>query len=72
MNDLLVCDTPETISAYRLLALRSMLNLEIKGMKRSRGPSAFAMVKSQFGFKGSKQKVAAEFEKYLRDNGILV
>lgn len=72
MNETLVCDTPETINAYRLLALRSMLSLELKGMKRSRGQSAFAMVKSQFGFKGSKEKVAAQFEKYLRDNGILV
>jgi hypothetical protein len=72
MNELLVCDTPDTINAYRLLALRSMLKLELKGMKRSRGPSAFAMVKTQFGFKGSKASVSEQYEKYLRDNGILV
>lgn len=42
---------------YRLLALRGALKLECLGMKRSRGPSAFSIVKREFGFKGTKQAV---------------
>jgi len=53
--------TGEAIQLYRLCALRSMLLLEIVGMRR-RGPSAYSSLKKQFGLKGSKEKVLAQLE----------
>lgn len=66
-----VIDTPEGIDAYRLLALRQALKLEIKGLRRSRGPSAFAMIKKEQNLKGSKAKVLEQYEKILREKGVL-
>jgi hypothetical protein len=43
-----------------------MLQLEIKGMHRSRSPSAYSMLK-KMGFKGSRVKVLAELNEW-RDN----
>jgi anion-transporting ArsA/GET3 family ATPase len=67
---MIVCDTPEKITAFRLLALRSALGLEIKGLKR-RGQSVFSIVKREFSLKGSKQSVYDQFEALLRTKGIL-
>jgi hypothetical protein len=50
-------DTPEKLALWRLLTLKQALILEIKGMKRSRGPSAHSILKSQYGYKGSRQAV---------------
>jgi hypothetical protein len=68
---MIVCDTPEKIAAFRLLALRGALALEIKGLKR-RGQSASAIIKRGFNLKGNKQSVANQFEAILRELGILV
>lgn len=54
------------IDLARVLTLRSMLKLEIKGMHRSRSPSAYSLLK-QMGFKGSREKVLAELNEW-RDN----
>jgi anion-transporting ArsA/GET3 family ATPase len=72
MNDTIICDTPEKINAFRLLSLKGALSLEVKGLKRSRGPSAFATVKAEFGLKGSKAVVLEQFVKILKEKGILV
>ena len=48
--------TGPQIDAYRLLALRAMLKLELAGMTR-RGRSAYAILKSEFGFRGSRASV---------------
>ena len=55
----MIADTPEEIEFYRLRALRSALKLEILGMKR-RGQSAYSIIKKEFGFKGSRNKVLRE------------
>ena len=60
-----VLDTPNKIAQYRAKALLSMLNLEIKGMTRSRGRSAYSLVKERYSFKGSKKKVYQQFKKLL-------
>mgnify|MGYP001080739398 CR=1 FL=1 len=60
----MIADTPEEIEFYRLRALRSALKLEILGMKR-RGQSACSIIKKEFGFKGSRNKV-------LRDLNTLI
>jgi hypothetical protein len=47
---------PTAIEAARLLALRQMLRLELLGM-RHRGRSAYSIIKSEFGLRGSRQSV---------------
>jgi hypothetical protein len=56
----------KNIAMYRLLTLRSALKLEIVGLKASRGRSAYALIKREFGLKGSKQRVLEQFEEYIR------
>ena len=41
-----------------------MLKLETKGMKHSRG-SVYAMIKKEFGLKGTKQSVLEQFGKLI-------
>jgi hypothetical protein len=53
--------TPPQIEGARLLTLRSMLKLEMKGMSRSRAPSAYSMLKTM-GFKGTRAQVLAELD----------
>jgi len=53
--------TPNQIESARLLTLRSMLKLEMKGMSRSRSPSAYSMLK-QMGFKGTREQVLAQMD----------
>ena len=48
--------TGHQIEAARLLTLRQMLNLEIKGLSKSRGPTAYSTLK-MMGFKGTRQDV---------------
>jgi hypothetical protein len=68
---MIVCDTPEKIEAFRLLALKGALSLEVKGLKR-RGRSALSIVKAEFGLKGTAKTVLPQFEAILRERGILV
>lgn len=50
--------TGKQIPVAHLLALRQMLILEMKGMKR-RGRTAYAILKSDYGLKGSRETVLA-------------
>ena len=64
-------DTPDSIRAFQLLALKGALKLESLGMHRSHGPSALAMVK-MLGIKARTAKKALPlFEAYLKAEGIL-
>ncbi|NTU52266.1 MAG: hypothetical protein HGB04_06610 [Chlorobiaceae bacterium] len=57
-----VIDTPEGIEMYRLLALRSALQLECKGL-RFRGGSAVKTVRELIGSKTrSREKLLAELD----------
>ena len=56
--------------SFRLVALRSALSLECLGMKRSRGPSVYAIVKQEFSLKGSKTKVYDLFDAYCVSKGL--
>jgi hypothetical protein len=53
--------TEKQITNARLLTLRAMLKLEMKGMKRSRAPSAYSMLKSM-GYKGTREAVLAQLD----------
>lgn len=72
MNETIIADKPETVNAYRLLALKGALKMEVIGLKASRGFSAFKVVKAEFGFKGNKASVLAQYEAHLRNIGVLV
>ncbi len=48
--------TGESISYFRLCALKSAVGLELKGIKVKRW-SVTAQVKKEFGIKGNRQKV---------------
>jgi hypothetical protein len=51
--------TPAAINLLRLCTLRTMLKLEMYGMRRSRTPSALSMLRSM-GYKGDREKVLAQ------------
>lgn len=54
--------TPQQIDDARRLTLRQMLKLEIRGLSKSRGPSAYSTLKSVYGYKGSREKVLSELD----------
>jgi len=64
-----VADTPDLIEGFRLIRLKFMLKLELKGMK-CHGPSAYAQIK-RMGFRGNKQRVYDQYVKHLREKGII-
>jgi hypothetical protein len=68
---MIVCDTPEKIEAFRLLALRGALSLETKGLKR-RGRSVLSIIKAEFGLRGTSKTVLPQYENILRQRGILL
>ena len=53
--------TGSQIDNARLLTLRAMLKLEIKGMTRSRAPSAYSMLKSM-GYTGNRESVLNQLD----------
>lgn len=56
--------TGENINKFRIVTLAKALELECKGMKR-RGRSVYSIVKSEFCFTGSKQKVLNQLNEYI-------
>lgn len=66
-EDYIICDTPEKIQLFRLLALKASLKLEINTSMRRRGRSAYAIIKEEFGFTGGKKKVLQQFEDFLKE-----
>jgi len=67
-NDTIVISGEEHTRNARILTLRSALKLECKGLKMSRGRSAYSIVKEEFGFRGSKVKVLAQLNEYVETN----
>jgi uncharacterized protein (DUF1786 family) len=67
---MIVLDTPTQIEAFRLRTLLKGLKLETMGMKMSRGASCYQIVKEDFGFKGSKEKVYEQFKQLLNKEGL--
>ena len=58
--------TGDKIEGARLITLKHMLHLEMKGMKR-RGRSAYSIIKSELGFRGNRQKVYDQLEEYINE-----
>ena len=61
-----VYDNPESIDFFRMKALRGALKLEILGMRRG-GRSVYSIIKEEFGFKGSKQRVLEQLEIRIKE-----
>ena len=58
--------TGDSIPAYRLLMLRQALRMETKGLRvSSHSPTAYSIIKKEFGLKGSKAKVLTAFKTIL-------
>ena len=55
--------TGSQIEAARLLTLRQMLKLEMKGMSKSRGPTAYSTLK-MMGFKGTREGVLTQLDEW--------
>ena len=53
----MIIDKPEQIELYQMLVVRKMLQLEMKGLKMSKGRTAYSSAKKLFDIKGSRQKV---------------
>jgi len=60
----------EEINRVRLIALRSALRMEMKGIRATRGFSAYATIKREFGLRGNKQKVFDQFTELLKQAGL--
>lgn len=67
MNEATIITGQENIANARTLTLRGALKLEVAGMTR-RGRSAYSIIKQEFGFKGSKQKVLDQLNSYIEQN----
>jgi hypothetical protein len=61
----MILDDPDQIKIFRLLTLRQGIKLEIKGMRMSRGVSAYAIIKRELGLKGSRISVFNQLSEML-------
>ena len=62
----MIIDNPNHIELYQMMAQRQALILEMNIMK-TRGKSAYALIKEMYKLKGSKQKVLEQFTKMIED-----
>ena len=64
-------DGPQAVDFFRMNTLLSGMRFELKtGMKLTRGPSCFTLVKKEYGLKGNKQKLIEQFEKLLAEENL--
>jgi len=58
--------TGESINHYRFLILIQGLKAEIKGMRlTSKGRTCYSILKREFGFRGSKQRVLEQVQEAM-------
>jgi len=62
---------PHQIAAYRLITMYHGLKAEVKGFRLTSKVNCFALVKREFGLRGTKVKVLAEFKALLQEHGVL-
>ena len=60
-----IIDKPEQIDMYQLLVLRKALELEIEGLRISRGRTAYSSIKQMFNINGNRQKVLDIFNEII-------
>ena len=65
-------DNPKDIARLRLKTLLIGLRSEIRGLRlTNKARTCYAIIKSEFGLKGNKQRVLEQYEKILSDKGVL-
>jgi len=57
---------PDHIKRFRQLTLLKGLKLELAGLKLSRGPSCYSIIKRDFGLTGNRQSVYDQFSKMIQ------
>jgi len=62
----MIIDNPNHIELYQMMVQRQALVLEMNNMK-TRGRSAYVLIKEQYKLKGSKQRVLEQFTKMIED-----
>ena len=62
---MIIADTPQKIDLYQMLVLRKALELEIEGIRMSRGRTAYSAIKHLFNIKGNRQKVLDTFNEII-------
>ena len=62
----MIIDNPNHIELYQMMVQKQALKLEIYGLK-TRGKSAYVLIKEIYKLKGSKQKVLEQFTKMIED-----
>jgi len=67
----MIADTPSSIFAYRLLAMKGALKLETLGLKSSHGSVSENVRKLCGSRTRDKKKLLAEFESHLKNHNIL-
>jgi hypothetical protein len=70
-NESISLDQPWQIQAYRLITMYQGLKAEVKGFRLTSKVNCFALVKREFGLRGTKVKVLAEFKALLQEHGVL-
>ena len=59
-----LCPKITEIELIQMVFLLEALKLEIDGLKRPQSPSAYSMIKSEYGFNGSRQSVLDQLATY--------
>ena len=70
-SESLTLDQPWQIQAYRLITMYQGLKAEVRGFRLTSKVNCFALVKREFGLRGPKIKVLAEFKALLQEHGVL-
>jgi hypothetical protein len=52
---------PSAVNIFRMVTLANGLKGEIKGLRLTRGRTCYAVIKSEYGLRGNKAKVLAQF-----------
>jgi hypothetical protein len=52
---------PSAVNIFRMITLANGLKMEIKGLRMTRGRTCYAIIKSEYGLKGNRQKVLDQF-----------
>ena len=65
----MIIDNPNHIELYRMITQKQALKLELVGLK-TRGRTAYSLIKEMYGLKGSKQKVYEQFVKLIEDKKV--
>ena len=60
----------ENLAHFQLLQWKHALKAEMMGIKFNKGmqPTVYSLVKQRLGFKGSRGKVLAQLEQYIKEH----